>query len=116
MNATSFWEHQDEAQKIVGEVKRLKAQTEPLEALLTQLDDVKALYELGTEAGDDATLAEADAALSEMERRYARVELQAAYGGLVARFPRLRLAEPVAGLPWNAGTMIRSFSTVPVLW
>jgi cytochrome P450 len=46
----------------------------------------------------------------------ARVELQAAYGGLLARFPRLRLAEPVAGLPWNAGTMIRSFSTVPVLW
>jgi peptide chain release factor 2 len=81
MGETGFWDHPDAAKGIVSEMKAIKAATEPVEALLRGLDDVKALYELGEEAGDADSIAEADRQLAELERRGEQVELQALLDG-----------------------------------
>src|SRR4029079_1520704 len=46
----------------------------------------------------------------------ARVELRVAIGVLLARLPRLRLAVPLAELPWQTDRMIRGPRTLPVVW
>ncbi len=77
MGQPGFWDHQDSAKAVVSEVKVLKAVIEPIESMLRDIDDVKALYELGEEAGDQASLDEADQLLAKLEKRGEKVELQA---------------------------------------
>src|SRR5205085_4268090 len=55
--------------------------SEPVENLLREAGDVKAMYELGEEAGDQATIEEADRALADLEKRYKQVELQSLLDG-----------------------------------
>jgi peptide chain release factor 2 len=81
MGETGFWDHPDAAKGIVSELKAIKASVEPVEDLLRTLDDVKALYELGEEAGDADSIAEADRQLAELEKRGEQVELQALLAG-----------------------------------
>src|SRR3954447_7103326 len=81
MGETGFWDHPDAAKGIVSELKAIKAATEPVEELLRGLGDVKALYELGEEAGDADSISEADRQLAELERRGEQVELQALLDG-----------------------------------
>jgi peptide chain release factor 2 len=77
MGQPGFWDNQDSAKAVVSEVKVLKAVIEPIETMLRDIDDVKALYELGEEAGDEASIAEADQMLAKLEKRGEKVELQA---------------------------------------
>jgi peptide chain release factor 2 len=81
MGESGFWDHQEAAQGVVSELKTLKAAVDPVEALLSGVDDTRALYQLGQEAGDSATLEEADQALSDLERKSEQVELQALLDG-----------------------------------
>ncbi|MEE1798986.1 MULTISPECIES: cytochrome P450 [unclassified Streptomyces] len=46
----------------------------------------------------------------------ARAELQAAIGGLLDRFPTLRLAGPVADVPWKPGLIARAPESLLVTW
>ena len=46
----------------------------------------------------------------------ARVELQEALGGLLRRFPDLRLAVPESDLVWKQGNLIRGVRSLPVDW
>src|SRR5688500_9885008 len=81
MGEPGFWDHQETAKGIVSEMKVLKAVTEPVESMLRSIDDVRAMYQLGEEAGDPDTLAEADRTLAELERRGEKLELQALLDG-----------------------------------
>ena len=81
MNADGFWDNPQAAKTVVAELKVLKATTEPVEALLRAIEDVRAMYELGAEAHDAETLDEADRALIDLERRSEQVELQALLDG-----------------------------------
>jgi peptide chain release factor 2 len=81
MGDTDFWNDQEKAKSIVAELKIIKAVLEPVEALLRDIDDVRAMYELGNEAGDEATIAEADETLAKLEQRGERVELQSLLDG-----------------------------------
>jgi peptide chain release factor 2 len=62
-------------------MKAIKVQVEPVEELLRGLDDVRALYELGAEAGDADSIAEADAQLAALEKAGDKIELQALLDG-----------------------------------
>jgi peptide chain release factor 2 len=75
MGEVGFWDHQETAKAVVAEVKVLKAQIEPIEGVLRDVDEVRALYQLGDEAGDQETLDEADRQLSVVEKKADRVEL-----------------------------------------
>jgi peptide chain release factor 2 len=81
MGESGFWDHPQAAKSIVSEMKQIKAAVEPVEELSRAVGDVKAMYDLGAEAGDDDTIADADSILAEVERRYAQVELQALLDG-----------------------------------
>src|SRR5688572_27402353 len=81
MGEANFWDNPDGAKSIVSEMKVLKAIIEPVEQMLRGVDDVRAMYQLGEEAGDNDTLEEADRALAELERKGERVELQSLLDG-----------------------------------
>jgi len=81
MGEAGFWDNQDAAKSVVSEMKTIKAAVEPVEELLRGIDDVRAMYQLGQEAGDQATLEEADRDLAKLEKRYGEVELQALLDG-----------------------------------
>jgi len=76
MGQSGFWDNQDAAKGIVSEVKILKSTIEPIQNFLQQLDDLRALYQLGQEASDQATLEEADRTLTQLEEKGEQIELQ----------------------------------------
>jgi len=81
MEATDFWNNQESAKGVVAELKTIKAVAEPVEQMLRAIDDVRAMCQLGEEAGDAETLEEADRQLAELEKRAAKVELQSLLDG-----------------------------------
>lgn len=52
MGAQDFWNNKDAAQETVTELKRLKAEIEPLEAIQSKLEDLNVLVELAQEDED----------------------------------------------------------------
>jgi len=81
MGEDGFWNNQEAAKPVIAELKLLKSQIDPLDALLKSIDDVRALYELAEEAGDADSLAEADKMLADLETKGEPPELQALLGG-----------------------------------
>jgi peptide chain release factor 2 len=81
MGQTGFWDNPEAARAVVTQVKTLKAQIDPLVELLKGIEDVRALHELAEEARDQESLDEADRMLADLERKGAKVELQALLDG-----------------------------------
>ena len=81
MGEAGFWDHQESAKAVVAEMKVLKAQIEPVEKVLREIDEVRALYQLGDEAGDQESIEEADRQLAVVEKKADRVELQSLLDG-----------------------------------
>ena len=81
MGEADFWNNQEAAKGMVAEMKAIKAAIDPVEEILRGLDDAKALYDLGMEAGDADSLAEADRMVADLEQRGEKVELQALLDG-----------------------------------
>ena len=81
MSAEGFWNNQDAAQKIIKEMKANRGAIEPLLAVEKELEDVDAMYQLGTEAKDPSAIDEADHMMYVLEKNYAKVELQALFTG-----------------------------------
>ncbi len=81
MNGADFWNNQKEAQKIIADLKVLRAQTEPLEAAMRELEDAKVGYQLAKESGDKELLAEADTALFKLVGDMERIEAQSLLSG-----------------------------------
>lgn len=81
MGDAGFWNDPEGAKSVVAEMKSLKVMIEPVQGLLQDIDDVRAMYQLGAEAGDPDTLAEADQALAKLEKRGQKVELQSLLDG-----------------------------------
>lgn len=81
MGSPDFWDDQDKAQEIVGELKLIKAQIGPVGAVEEKLEDAKVAYELAREEGDEGMLQEADQALYELSKKMDQVELQSLLSG-----------------------------------
>ena len=81
MGEEGFWNNQDAAKAVVGEVKTLKAAIEPIEGMLRGIEDVKALHQLAEEAADAESMEEADRTLTELEAKAEKVELQSLLDG-----------------------------------
>jgi len=84
MGSADFWDDQERAQKILSEMKRLKASIEPVQDMLDGLGDVRAMKELADEAEDEdeknEALVECDQMLTKLEQRGDQVELQSLLG------------------------------------
>lgn len=81
MNAADFWDDPKSAQDLVAQMKRVKAQVEPLTDVVNRFDDAKVAYEMAKEDGDDDLLAEADEGLFQLDQRMAKVELLSLLSG-----------------------------------
>ena len=81
MEKPDFWDHQETAQKVVGEMKALRGQVEPIERLQQQVEDAEVLLQLaGEESGDDAQQ-EVQGLLESMTAETDRVELMTLLSG-----------------------------------
>mgnify|MGYP001796125615 CR=1 FL=1 len=81
MGSEGFWDDQDAAQKIVGELKTIKAQILPLTEASESLEEAKLAYEMSREEDDQELLVEADDALHALQIKMERVELQSLLSG-----------------------------------
>jgi peptide chain release factor 2 len=81
MSEAGFWDNPDRAKKTVAEVKLIKAQLDPLRAIVREFDDARTAYDFFKETGDKDLLAEADAKLFELLPRMQKVELRSLLSG-----------------------------------
>ena len=76
MNADGFWNNQEAAQDVIARFKLIKAQIDPLEEVMSRLEEVGIGLELAKEADDRELLEEADEELFQLHRSMDKVELQ----------------------------------------
>ena len=81
MSAPNFWDNSESARKVVGRLKTLKAAVDPVVRFLGQIGDLEALHELGAEADDADTLAEAAAAAERLSGEMDSLELRMMLSG-----------------------------------
>ena len=73
MASADFWLDQDKANKVVGELKTLKAQVTPVEKVKQQIDDAVLMWEMAEEADDQETRHEVDAQLDSLSTELSRL-------------------------------------------
>lgn len=81
MNDGNLWDNQKEAQRVIADLKVVRAQTEPLEAAIAEFEEAKVAYELAKESGDADLLAEADEKLYGLTQSMERIETQSLLSG-----------------------------------
>ncbi|MCK4601281.1 MAG: peptide chain release factor 2 [Phycisphaerae bacterium] len=81
MSAPHFWDNQESAQKVVAQLKTLKAVIVPVTELSARIEDLQTLHELGVEAGDEETLGEAAAEAEKLTADLDRLELRTMLAG-----------------------------------
>jgi len=81
MGAPEFWNDQEAAQKTVQELKVIKAQITPLDAIQEDLDEAKVALELARESDDQDLLREADESLHDLSQRMGKVETTSLLSG-----------------------------------
>lgn len=75
MEAPGFWDNQEAAQRVVSEMKDLRAKVEPMRKLLARIDDAPVLLEIAREQGDEQSEAEVQTELESIAKETERVEL-----------------------------------------
>ncbi len=81
MGQPGFWDNQEKARGIVGELKALKGLIEPIQGVLKKCEDAGVMLELAREAGDPDSAAELERELTELHDQLARVELMTLLSG-----------------------------------
>ena len=79
--APGFWDNQERAQKLLKERTVMEKAVETWDRLNRQMDDIRVLIELGSEAEDAETLAEVHKLNEELERRVTQAEFQKMLSG-----------------------------------
>jgi peptide chain release factor 2 len=75
MEKPGFWDDQEAAQKVVGEMKSLRAVVDPVQRLLQGAEDAHVLIELSGEEGGGDSHAEVQRELTDLAKRTDQVEL-----------------------------------------
>ena len=81
MNLQEFWNDNENAQKILQETKVLKEAIEEHKSLVSDLEEVEILIELGTEENDKSIEAEIENAISELENKINEVKIKTLLSG-----------------------------------
>lgn len=77
MTEPNFWDNQEKAQALIGELRRLNAVIKPMSELLRGKEDIEVLTEFAEEDHSPAILQEIDSTADRLERQAADLELQA---------------------------------------
>lgn len=75
MAQPGFWDVQENAQKVVQELKGLRAQVEPVQEVLRRCDDASVLIEIAREQADDSSRMEVERELDVITQKTDKVEL-----------------------------------------
>ena len=81
MNAADFWDDQDNAKKVVSEMKQVKAQIAQLTKAIDDFEEAKLAYEMSKEEDDQDLLSEADEQLHDLLGRMEKIEMQSLLSG-----------------------------------
>ncbi|MFM8816811.1 MAG: PCRF domain-containing protein, partial [Phycisphaerales bacterium] len=81
MESADFWSEPRSAQRVIDELKVVRAQIEPLEAAMKALEDAKVGYEMAREANDHDLLVEVDESIHRLEADMEKVEAQSLLSG-----------------------------------
>jgi peptide chain release factor 2 len=81
MSAPDFWANQEAAQKVVAQLKALKAVVVPVTELSRRIEDLQVLHELAAAEDSSETLAEAAAEAAAVKTELDRLELQTLLSG-----------------------------------
>jgi len=81
MTEPGFWDNQERAREIVGELKALKALVEPVRTAMGRMEDARALLDLAREADDADGFAELDKELGKLHEQVGRIESLALLSG-----------------------------------
>lgn len=76
MSAPGFWDHQEKAQSLMGEFRRLKGFVAPLEELLQGLDDLEVLQEFAAEDASGESVREIEQTCERLQGVLERLEFQ----------------------------------------
>jgi len=76
-----LWDDADNARKVTGELSELMGDIELFDAFARDLDDVETLAELAREESDESVEGEVAAAIADLDRRFAALELRALFTG-----------------------------------
>lgn len=77
----SLWDDTDNAQKVTSQLSARQTQLRKLEEVAQKLDDIETLYELGFEEGDDDSMDEAKAELTQTRQALSDMEIQTLMDG-----------------------------------
>jgi len=81
MAEPSFWDNQEEAQKVIAEANRLKRTVNPSKAFNAEVEDMKAMLELVDESGGEAYEQELIDTLNRLEPKLDKLELASFLSG-----------------------------------
>lgn len=76
MSAPDFWDNNDRAQKIIGELNAVKSVVEQFQALNTEYEDIEVMRELAEEEQDDGMASEIAEAVASLVHKLESFELQ----------------------------------------
>ncbi|MBZ5732906.1 peptide chain release factor 2 [Nocardioides sp. TRM66260-LWL] len=79
--APDLWDDQANATRVTGRLSALQGQMERFESLMSRIDDVAVLVELGQEEGDADSLAEADRELASIKQSVESLEVRTLLNG-----------------------------------
>jgi len=81
MNAPDFWDDPDAANKVVTEMKSVKARLDPVDDAQARLEDLQTLWEMAEEEDDEATREEVDQAIDKVTAAIDRLETMSMLSG-----------------------------------
>lgn len=81
MGSMDFWDDQENAKKIVAQLKLIKAQTDPIMKVTDEFENASLAYEMSREEGDKELLTEADERLFKLLKQMDKIEIQSLLGG-----------------------------------
>ncbi len=81
MNEPTFWDDQERAQKVIGELKVTKAMVEPIRESLAALEDVQVLHELAESESDADAREEVQQKLGDLGKQVDNLETRALLSG-----------------------------------
>jgi len=81
MGQPGFWDDRTKSQATVAEVSRIKRTIEPFREVEARIGDFAVLVEMAEEEGDEASLAEVDAELAQVEKILGKLEFAAMLSG-----------------------------------
>jgi peptide chain release factor 2 len=75
MSRPGFWNNQESAQKVLSDLKSLRTQVDPVQELLTRIEDAEVLLELATEQDDEQARVEVQRELDDIAQKTDHIEL-----------------------------------------